>query len=294
MGIDPTVQQTILVQTRHVESALATNLPRAQSFTQYDTSIADAGVGDFQPTVGLAGLAYTGIFFNSSLSGRASLDVVPTCPTGNCTFPEFQSLAVCSTCRNITYAVDKQCSEYSRVDGNDTTTWTLCTFSLPNGLQFNMTTMVSSAGPANHSDYEGETIAATALLPLVDATDYGGSKQMPTFTNLSAPYNYGLDAIGGSFLNITVLNGTASYDQMTAHASQCSLQWCVNTYQANVTNGVLTERLVRSWRNASAQWDPDESYAGPVYTGYRPMELMTPKNNSTQQASNFIIFSDPQ
>lgn len=292
MGIDPTVQQTIVVRTRHVEAAQEARIPRAQSFTQYDTSIADAATGDFQPSAALAGLAYSGIFFNSSQLGRASLDVVPTCPTGNCTFPEFQSLAACSSCQSLTYAVNKQCNAASRMDGNDTTTWTLCTFSLPNGLQLNLTTMELSTGPPVNSDYEGETIAATTLLPLVDATEYGGGNQTTTFTNLSAPSTSNLDARGGSFLNITVLNGIATYDQMTVDASQCSLRWCVNTYEAKVINGNFSERLVRSWRNDSAQWDLDDSFAGPELTGYRPLELKPPTTNTTQ--SGFVVFSDPQ
>ena len=75
IGIDPTVQQAIVVRMRHVESSEEARLPRAQSFTQYDTSIADAGTGDFQPAAALAGLAYSGIFFNSSHPGKGSLDV---------------------------------------------------------------------------------------------------------------------------------------------------------------------------------------------------------------------------
>lgn len=35
-----------------------------------------------------------------------SLDIVPTCPSGNCTFPSaYSTLAVCSMCSNITSAV---------------------------------------------------------------------------------------------------------------------------------------------------------------------------------------------
>lgn len=286
IGIDPTVQQAIAIRTHHVESPEQARLPRAQSFTQYDTSISDAGTGDLQPAAALTGLAYSGIFFNSSHPGKGSLDVAPTCPTGNCTFPEFQSLAACSTCRNVTYAVQKKCDTASSKYGNKTATYTLCTFSLPNGLQLNLTTRVSDDGPPIHSDFQGETIAASALLPLVDTTDYGGDSQTTTYTNLSKLDSFNYDARGGSFLNITVLNGTASYDQMTVHASQCSLQWCVNTYEATVTNGNFVEREVTSWRNASATWERVD------FMEYKPMELKAPATNSAKP-SKFVVFFDP-
>ena len=62
---------------------------------------------------------YDGVF---AIGDNADRNIQYTCPTGNCTWPEFSSLAVCSRCENITLLVEKSC--------NDTGCYML---SLPNG-----------------------------------------------------------------------------------------------------------------------------------------------------------------
>ena len=50
---------------------------------------------------------YDGVF---AIGNNADRNIQHNCPTGNCTWPEFSSLAVCSKCENITSLVKKACN----------------------------------------------------------------------------------------------------------------------------------------------------------------------------------------
>ena len=50
---------------------------------------------------------YDGVF---AIGNDADRNIQHKCPTGNCTWPEFSSLAVCSKCENITSLVKKACN----------------------------------------------------------------------------------------------------------------------------------------------------------------------------------------
>lgn len=66
---------------------------------------------------------------NASVTGAA---VSANCPTGNCTFPDYASMAVCSRCRDVTTSIEDVC-----IPVNTTGAWKPdCTMqaTLPNGL----------------------------------------------------------------------------------------------------------------------------------------------------------------
>lgn len=99
-------------------------------------AIADGVYADITPLSGLPAA------ISDSLAGisRDHLDVTPTCPTGNCTWPIYTSLGVCSQCFDVSHQVDTSCSTYN--------TWQIaqahkpvliptyqCSYTLPNGLR---------------------------------------------------------------------------------------------------------------------------------------------------------------
>ncbi|KAF1852004.1 uncharacterized protein K460DRAFT_424950 [Cucurbitaria berberidis CBS 394.84] len=47
---------------------------------------------------------------------------------------------------------------------------------------------------------------------------------------------------------------TEFHTNMTIEAAQCTLDWCINSYEASVTNGRLSERVLRSWQPLKEQW----------------------------------------
>jgi hypothetical protein len=215
IGIDPFVQQVISVKTRNVTSNYPPTLDRAQSFLQWDES----SIGNVV-TFDMLGAIYSGIFADSGGPNEVSFGMNPSCPTGNCTFPLFQSLAVCHHCVNITDTIEGNCQ------GGKYPFWaSTCQYSLPNGLKLNATNLPNdeSAGP----------IATSGYLGLVGATEFGNT-----------------------LLNFTRISMRSDPHNMTAE--ECVLYWCVNTYEAKVVNGALDERVIQSWHSNSTEWHPTE------------------------------------
>jgi hypothetical protein len=140
-----------------------------------------------------------------------SLDIVPTCPTNDCIFPRFDSLAVCSSCENRTHTIERSCftTETSWKPKSYGKNVTQCTFSLPGGPQINQSTL------------NIPTIAASA------ETAISGT-EIP------------------EILHVSVLSASASGFSPFAEALRCSLSWCVKMYEAAVVNGSLLEDEVQS------------------------------------------------
>jgi hypothetical protein len=158
IGIDPTMQQTLVIRQRMSESSLAASLPRAQGYLQGKSPVKIAdGKLVYVPPAAMAGAMYSGLIREPGAPQYD--DVVPSCRTSNCTFPLFQSLAIGSRCEDTTELITTNCTSYN---------WTIpingsfviadkirhCHFKLPNGLDLNHTMANSHPwggnGPYHH------------------------------------------------------------------------------------------------------------------------------------------------
>ena len=257
LGVDPIVQQTISIKTRQAISTAPASLSRAQSFLQYD----DLGTKTFKPydedngisimfslpLPEMVGAMFAGMFSGDTYAGGTSFNVDPSCMTGNCTFPPFQTLAVCSSCEDVTQSLKLTCYRFTSLpddlseglddsiqvispgeslfNASDSHSSTNCMYSLPNGLELNKTSKDSSLG----------TVAARSGLRPVGTISYGNT-----------------------LLNFTMIWGGAPVDgkiiATNVTATQCFLYWCVNTLNVTVSNGRLSETQVDSWHSDTTLW----------------------------------------
>lgn len=113
LAVGPFTQQLISTPEREISVGIAT-VPQSTTYDAYS-------FGGIQATktvdLTMKAAIYNGIY-NTDPS---LLAVQPNCATGNCTWPIFSSLGVCSDCVNRTDLITKNCS-----DSRD------CSFSLPN------------------------------------------------------------------------------------------------------------------------------------------------------------------
>ena len=198
LAIDPFAQQVASYQLEELASSQNSTLPVRFYFPDdLDESF--------------KGAAIAGLFG----SGQNTFN--PYCPSGNCTWAPYQSLALCSQCVNVTSLIKPTplgCERYVEscdFDGCDQhVDFSSCFFSLPNGLGLKASGRVKSA------------ISGT-LPPMM------------------------LDRVGYAIANFSLLDITDS-----PWAVECSLYWCINTYTATVNDGRFSERLESSWYNATS------------------------------------------
>jgi hypothetical protein len=142
------------------------------------------------------------------------LPVAPTCPTGNCTFPNTPTLAICGACAPITFQ-KTLCSQQSQ----------FCNYTSRSGSTFSMldhnhTTPAQGTGMFSTTS-KGQHWNASSLDTL-----YLANWDMMYF-----PYG------------ITSKQSPNS----TVNAVECAMWMCVNTYSSVVQSGVYQQQLISSY-----------------------------------------------
>ncbi|OJJ85936.1 DUF3176 domain-containing protein [Aspergillus glaucus CBS 516.65] len=89
LAFDPFIQQVLRFPVRQVISSSS-------------TAVVEQAVLAFKPTPGVTSDLFFGAIETGLWSGN--FDLNPTCPSGNCTWPTFQSAGWCSKCENVTSA----------------------------------------------------------------------------------------------------------------------------------------------------------------------------------------------
>jgi hypothetical protein len=198
-----------------------------------------------QPMLELMGTIYNGLF--SAGSGKNIADITPSCPTGNCQYPVFQSLALCGSCENATSAIRSNCSEV--FDESTVKYFIYCQFQLPNGIQVNATQM---------------------SYPIDDKPDpeeaWFYADKIPTIIGTGVDLNSDEISPNGSVLDYTVMKALVQKDRsgissmspldagILVTADRCMLRFCIKTYESSVTAGQLIEKTLNSWYLGHAEF----------------------------------------
>ena len=207
-------------------------------------------------------------------NGLGSSDVGPiqdisfTCQTGNCTWPTFLSLAVCSSCHDVSHLIrvshfDNKAPDYLYQPGeagNPLFRAPVTEYSLPpTSLHINNDDMM-----LGHETY---LTAVTQRNPNSTINFQNSQTLLATFTLMRAHPDY--------------ISGKARWNESIPVATECGLTLCLNAYNSTVVSGQVTELVVgstsqranASWQaiptgNASDQTVPGSLSWNPVYTAY--------------------------
>ncbi|ETI20607.1 hypothetical protein G647_08645 [Cladophialophora carrionii CBS 160.54] len=197
IAIGPFTQQAITYPLRTVAVSTAI-VPRTQTY-QNAAPGGLLGIRDVPLTMKAA--AYSGLFDPGAAATRAS--TTAQCSTGNCTFSEYTSLAVCSRCVNVTRLVARNgCS------GSGSSTQCR-SYTLPNQLLL---------------DGDGGLINTTAN----------------TMPNQVVVENLGASLINLSII-LSQANFSTTPDDIRAY--DCSIYFCLQKYQTSFQNGVFKENV---------------------------------------------------
>ncbi|KAJ4367417.1 hypothetical protein N0V83_006999 [Neocucurbitaria cava] len=179
------------------------------------------------------------------------------CPTGNCTWDAFESLAICSTCNDVT----DQLSTYTeptylyndlrkRLAVSNLIT-NATSYQLPNGLYLNNLNGAPYYEPDHY--YEGPSKTVQAIF----MTSYGTGNASRTNTfNDSDSLIWAM-----SFLKMQAPSEDSAHSNgwpnVSVEAVECGLFYCVNQYTSDVRNGTLyeTETPVRNATREASSWE---------------------------------------
>ncbi|OAA57147.1 hypothetical protein LEL_10937 [Akanthomyces lecanii RCEF 1005] len=227
LAIAPMTQQSVHQITRQVtvdndvfnNSAVVTT---RQEWTQQHNNAVVNGIPFGYQSLGsnLKGAIPYGLFANSTLGIN---NTAPMCSTGNCVFPDYQTLAVCSSSANVSSHVvrtDKSGEELSCILGQ---------FCISNGdinAVANITTAASSKQTSRDS-YKS------------------GSSPVPfNFSSVAFAETNNAGTIGDFYILYQNFDADAQHGNVYA-AVEFRLAWCVQTFTTHVVNTtVITNRHI--------------------------------------------------
>ncbi|KAH7395883.1 hypothetical protein BKA64DRAFT_577223 [Cadophora sp. MPI-SDFR-AT-0126] len=213
IAIDPFAQQIVKYTSCEQVSTLSQAfIPRTNSFNNRGIHI---GANLNSVDLGMQSAVNVGIFSPSTVATPFS------CSTGNCTFPEYRSIAYCGSCIDISSNVTITQSNTTGIwsDNSTTTTEGALNFTLPSGL-FG-TPMIAHQFAIGPSEGKFEAILGDSNGPYL----VGGGNVSRTNYGCGPGLEWGCRGYG---------------------AAQCSLSMCIKTYNASIQNGNLTESEVGS------------------------------------------------
>ncbi|CAI6323300.1 unnamed protein product [Periconia digitata] len=182
------------------------------------------------------------------LLGNGTRPEIPlSCPTSNCTYPEYDSLAVCSQCADVSDMLSFKCLN-TTVDwiGNLTggasavfPNGTMCGYFLNN-------TMMSGYSLDVGKPWANETLLMRSL-PLINL-----STKEPMYGNGSINFK----DIRNPVMDIIVVrakDGTVDSVRRNERplAHECVISWCVQTMKSSYAYGAYEETVVRTVHNNS-------------------------------------------
>ncbi|KAL4874723.1 hypothetical protein BJY04DRAFT_233338 [Aspergillus karnatakaensis] len=257
LAFDPFIQNLLHYVPDTIES------PSQSAFLQSTSRYDVAG-----PVIG-AGFHYVdpilkGNIYNSLLNPNSSESwAVPsyTCPTGNCTWDPFMTLAVRPLCTDVTDRLNKTCTTDATYPDIRT-----CTASL------------GSQGQGPSAWYRDGGSATQAM----DVT--------PTTTNALVYNNTVFPVIQYVLALDSNTTPDATWDvaslvnnQTIFQATECALQLTILTIQATVTNGVYTETTLSEWSEIET---PNATQRASYQVILSPPQDQSPGVAETEGASN--------
>ncbi|KAF3038388.1 hypothetical protein E8E11_002506 [Didymella keratinophila] len=200
-------------------------------------------------------------------------DIPLSCPTSNCTWPEYETLAVCSKCSTIDVSelltftclnttIDWTAS-YEGDIGNVTTT--------PNGTACGYFLNATSEAPVLMSGYlfnesnVGQEMGEALLVRTLPLTQF--QTKIPLFGSGSIKFK----EVRNPLLDALIVSAASGVDSVYRHeapvVNECVLSWCVQTIKSSYEGGSYIEQVLARHENTTAGPFPWESFPVPEDEG---------------------------
>ncbi|KAE9972415.1 hypothetical protein BLS_004043 [Venturia inaequalis] len=218
---------------------------------------------------------------------RLGSDVLPApvfCPSDDCRWPSFQTLAVCSQCEDVSQYLTFGClqdpgdwkADYARkANATDYPKSTSCGYFLNATSDAPMLMSGYSVSDVTADGVPGEALAARTLnlhdfdsgVKYWDGSLRFKSKKVPIM----------------DFLTAGIPDGDSPYVNSTPIAMECVLKWCVKTIESTFVNGDLSEKVISTFENNTQtipdrlEWNASQNRLNRFYHN----ESLTPSDQDT-------------
>ncbi|KAF2676205.1 hypothetical protein K458DRAFT_424947 [Lentithecium fluviatile CBS 122367] len=277
LALDPFFQQVVEYPPRMaLNAALNSTIPRVVQYQpSYDTATR-AGVEMIQLEQDMQAVALKFLYEDSTQPLPFGKDVRPdiplSCPTSNCTWPEHETLGVCSTCEDISELLTYDCltgpldwiASANATLGAKPANGTMC------GWFINATIPDPGSRPVLMSGHRKATAnlpdeesLLTRVLPLVSSVD-----RSPLYGTGSYRFKDVQNAIIDFFVVSTADKPGSAYSREPPVAHECLLAWCVKTIKPTYFEATYSEQVTKTFTNMTPAVYPWKSI--PTITPFGP------------------------
>jgi hypothetical protein len=186
-------------------------------------------------------------------------DIPLMCPASACNWPEYDTLAVCSSCTEISHLLDIKyiCLENTTIEWSAAwdgplsdvpyPTGTVCGFFLNSTSSTPLLLSGHVANGTTPSSFTGETLLVRTI-PLYDLDTKIPSYGVGSVNYKHLPYPI-LDALVAS-----AVNGPESvYNREPPMVHECILSWCVQTIKSSYDSGVYSENVMSTFLDVTSE-----------------------------------------
>ena len=201
------------------------------------------------------------------------------CPTGNCTWTSYESLAVCGSCSDVSDLLTYACISTPGDWLSNVTTITSNLTTLPPvqacGYYLNATgnRPFLMTGFESGPNGPGEALSLR-LLPLTDTIT-----RSPAYGTGSINYKNIRNPIADFIVAGTAGDSSNVYTNSSPVAHECVLHWCTKTFTPTYERGQLNENLSNVYYDSGQQVNPWQFHRNPVgqmVGNYLPVFNLTP------------------
>jgi hypothetical protein len=198
------------------------------------------------------------------------------CPTGNCTWPPYSTLGICSECQDTSSSIEYHCKNNTVLASGLGASPALD----PCGFKVNETFLVGSTGLV------GSRIVTSLTTLIVNTSNTPA--QFGPFAN-TTKFGEATLPIADFYVGYTRGGPAAVMRNETPILIECLLTWCVKHIQAQVTNGVLDEAVLDT-----ITIQPDSySAPSPIVATLGSNETFNILNQTTEIFRDLIISNMP-
>lgn len=177
------------------------------------------------------------------------------CPTGNCTWPVFEALAIRSRCANLTSELERIASngtQYSEIvpddDGSELPS-NGTAFRLPNGLYIdNQNGWIYGDSATENNQLDPKFVVVMTTLGTTDASETITMQDLDTLIWSMSMVRVTPDST----------NSKVAWPNLPLSATECALYYCVRSYKIIVTGGTLQmkDEIVSDAFRVQDSWQP--------------------------------------
>jgi hypothetical protein len=305
LAIDSFFQQVVTTPNRWTLQSIPGTLPRVTNYRPpYTPVYFNYGYESTGVDIRLSAIWREFLAGNGTQSvpfGNGTRPDIPlTCPTNNCTWPLYETLAVCSSCADVTEKIGPTYACLNTTTIEWSTAWygPLDKFPYPNGTVCGYFLNATSSAPILLSGYvlppNGSVTAGEALIVrAVPLTDF--DTRMPyyadgsvNFKNISMPI---LDAL----ISAVESGAKGVYNKEVPVVRECMLAWCVQTMKSSYTSGTYQEETLSTYVEPALPTDPFP-WSHQVYDDgielFYPKDLVIRPPNPRQHGADVVTANE--